>query len=388
MADISSHADIFASPVHGDAVGAVRSLAAGRLNATRRRVADVLSRAGKDEAARALVAFTPGRGSAWRPEMGLALLALRNDAPALAALQLAALHGGMGGSGVVEVDIDTPQWLYLDGWLEPIQGACRLAAGENKTTLHSDLGHATYVLSPEKNLVPAEAPGGPWRVFPSGGLAPRYVTVSGLRHSVEGFPWIEGPPPAPPATVTAPQERIDVIRAAWRLLLESAPLFAPWVASTAAGCLLLDRSGSHEAQSGSSYDHPGLIAIETPDDTAFCGELLVHECAHQHMLLYSMVAPFVQTGSDEVYYSPIKRAHRPIERVLSGAHAVGNMIVYYHALRRTTGLDAAAQDRFSVHQRWFDEDYRPALDQSKTLTETGQRFWRGVCNAVDSAARQ
>jgi len=388
MPDILSHADVFASPIHGDAVPAVRSLAAGRLQSTRRRVVEAVAQKGMEDAARSLRDFSPGRGSPWRPEMGRALLALRRDLHALAALELAALHAGMGGTGRVEVHIDEPEWLFLDGWLEPVRGACRLEARENTTTIHSELGEATYVLSPDKTLVPTKGSNGPWQVFPTGGLSPRYVTASGLYHSIEGFPWIEGPPPAPASPAIAVKNRIEMIHAGWRLILERTPIFAPWVASTAAGCLLVERGGEYAAQSGSCFDHPGLIAIQPPDDPVFCGELLVHECAHQHMLLYSMIAPLVEKGSDEVYHSPIKRAHRPIEKVLAGAHAVANMIVYYHVLKKTTGLDERAEVRFDIHQRWFAEDYRPALDQSKTLTPLGRRFWQSACSAVDAAARQ
>ena len=182
--------------------------------------------------------------------------------------------------------------------------------------------------------------------------------------------------------------RVASIHGGWQLIVEKAPIFGAWVASTAAGCLLLEPSGSHEAQSGSCYDHPGLIAIEPPSCPVFCGELLVHECSHQHMLVYTMVAPLVAPGSDESYYSPIKRAHRTIDRVLSGAHAVGNMILYYEELRRTTTLDARSQERFDQHRSWFAEDYRSALDQSKSLTPAGWNFWHSLRDAVDSAAQR
>jgi HEXXH motif-containing protein len=182
--------------------------------------------------------------------------------------------------------------------------------------------------------------------------------------------------------------RIETIHQGWQLILEHAPVYGLWVASTAAGCLLLDRSGTQVAQSGSSFDQPGLIAIEPPDCPVFCGELLVHECSHQQLLIYGMVAPTVSADSHEVCYSPIKRANRTIDQVLIAAHAVGNMILYYAALRRTMELDRLSCERFDLHRTWFAEDYRPALDRSESLTEAGRVLWDSLCHAVDCAMRQ
>jgi HEXXH motif-containing protein len=389
MMDIMSYATAFASPAGGEAAGIVRALATGRLNGTRRRVAAALADSGRQDAANSLLAFTTGTGSAWRPETGLALLAHREQSPGLAGLQLAAALGGAGGRGRMEVRTEEPQWLYLDGWLTPVGGRCGLTADGRSITIDSDLGSASSLVSGENRWAPSGSSAGPWIAYASGGLAPRYVAASGLRHSVEGFPWIAEAPPAvvtEQALTAAP--RIATIHRGWQLILDRAPMYGSWVASTAAGCLLLDPSGKHTAQSGSSYDHPGLIAIEPPDCPVFCGEILVHECAHQHLLIYGMVTPLVAAGSTEVYYSPIKRARRSIDRVLSGAHAIGNMILYYAALRRTMALDPSSQERFDRHCAWFAEDYRPALNQSESLTEPGRALWNSLCHAVDCALEQ
>ncbi len=152
--------------------------------------------------------------------------------------------------------------------------------------------------------------------------------------------------------------------------------------------MLIESDGKHAAQSGSSYDHPGLIAIEPPECPFFCGEILVHECSHRQLLIYTMVAPLVRPDTSETCYSPIKRATRSIDRVLTGAHAVGNMIIYYATLRQTTDLDLPSQERFEQHCKWFSQDYRPALDASQSLTEAGRTLWDSLCGAVDCALEQ
>jgi HEXXH motif-containing protein len=392
MTDMLSFAPAFASPDGGEAHGAVRALALARLNSTRRRIAAALESSSQPETAGALLGFTAGQGSAWRPETGLALQSLRSQVTPelstlrMAALQLAAACAGMGGSGSLEARVEVPQWLYLDGWLTPVNGRCSLTADGRSIQIKSELGSSGFFAPEQNRWSPAESPSGPWTAYASGGLAPRYVTASGLRHSVEGFPWISEPPPIDPAgRPDSADSRIGTIHEGWRRILEHTPVYGPWVASTAAGCLLLNPNGRRSAQSGSSYDHPGLIAIEPPDCPIFCGEILVHECSHQHLLVYGMVAPLVTPGSEEMSYSPIKRAHRTMDRVLTGGHAVGNMIIYYATLRQTSELDPASQERFDRHCTWFADDYRPALNQSKSLTEAGRALWNSLCHSVDSA---
>ena len=387
MTDITSYAKSFASPHGGDSMAAVSALSLARLNGTRKRIEGALAESGQEETASSMRSFLPGKGTAWRPVTGLALLAYRNQQHGLAGLQWAAAVAGMGGSGTVKARVENPQWLYLDGWLTAVRGDCILRGYGGAIIVESDLGSTTYRYSAGHRWSPAEDESGPWAVFGSGGLAPRYVAVTGIRHSVEGFPWISEPPQpgchAPHRGVA--NCSIASIEQGWQVIVKHAPVYGAWVADTAAGCLLIEANGTHTAKSGSSFDHPGLIAIEPPECPIFCGEILVHECSHQQLLVYTMAAPLVTRGTQEMYYSPIKRASRPIDRVLLGAHAVGNMIVYYATLRRTMQLDPQSQDRFDRHRQWFSEDYRPALDRSESLTKAGRELWAGVCESVDFA---
>jgi len=396
MTDLTSYAAAFATPQSADSLGAVRALALARLNTTRKRIVNGLVESGNGAPGEDLLSFAPGDGTAWRPETGLALVAYRNRQYGLAALQWAAASAGMGGRGRVRIRIDAPQWLYVDGALLPIAGECGVNADGDSVVIESDCGTHTLRATEDNRWLSTHDKSGPWAVFATGGLAPRYVTATGLRHSQEGFPWISAGAGGsagnqtdsgwPPNAV--PSRRIASIAQGWKTIVTHTPMYGGWVADTAVGCLLIEPSGTHTAQSGSSYDHPGLIAIEPPECPLFCGEILVHECSHQQLLIYSMVAPLVTRGTQEMYYSPIKRATRSIDRVLTGAHAVGNMIRYYAVLRQTTELDPQSQERFDRHCQWFAEDYRPAIDGSQSLTEAGRLLWTTLCQAVDTAMAQ
>lgn len=372
MTDIGSYAPSFASPWGGDSSGVVAALAMGRLESTRRIL-------GTSRGSEAVLAFAADGGNAWRPEIGLALLADSRGAHGLAALQfLLACHGNL------KVFLEQPEWLYFEGWLTPVQGRCIVARDARSATIDSALGSARFENREGHWSSPYQACG-PWSVYPSGGLAPRYAVVTGLRNSAEGFPWVCEQPHVLHRESAGSDPRVEVIHSAWQVILEHAPSYGLWVASTAAGCLLLEQEESRVAQSGSSFDYPGLIAIAPPDCPVFCGEILVHECSHQQLLVYGMLAPMVAADSKETAYSPIKRANRTIDRVLTGAHAVGNMILYYAELCRTMKLDAASRQRYQQHCDWFRDDYRQSLDRSESLTQAGRRLWNSLCVAVDDA---
>lgn len=367
-----------ACPFGGDTTGVIPALARGRLRSTRRRIVTVLGEKGVP-----LSRFGEGAESAWRPEVGLSLLALRKGRATEGALQLALGMAGAGGIGSVSLDLDVPAWLYFDGYLVAASGATTVrGAGDEVIIEVADT--LIRFQRPSTRWVAHAGPFGPWAVHGTDSVAPRYVTSSGIRHAVEGFPWVASSPD--PGLCAEPRvsdaSRIVFIREGWDLIVKAVPEYAYWVANTALGCLLLDESGTHEAQSGSSHDHPGLIAIEPPPSAAYCGELLVHECSHQHMLAYMMAVPLVTPGSIETSWSPIKRMDRTIDRVLTGGHAVGNMVLYYESLRRKAVLDNASHQRLELHRQWFEDDYAPTLEKSPVLTPIGKLFWSTLCAAV------
>jgi len=157
MTDLTSYAASFATPQSGDTLATVRALALARLNSTRKRIASVLLESGNESSGEDLVSFTPGGGTAWRPETGLALLAYRNQQYELAGLQWAAASAGMGGSGNVRIRIDTPQWLYLDGALLPVTGDCTLVADGDSLVIESDCGAHTFRVTGENLWSSTEA---------------------------------------------------------------------------------------------------------------------------------------------------------------------------------------------------------------------------------------
>ncbi len=57
-----------------------------------------------------------------------------------------AAYAGTGGLAA-EGRIDAPQWLYLDGWLTPVEGRCVLKSDGWAIRIESDLESVTYLAS-------------------------------------------------------------------------------------------------------------------------------------------------------------------------------------------------------------------------------------------------
>jgi len=378
-----AYAPLFASPHAGSSAEVVRKLARARLRGTRQRIARKLVDSGEVKAADALLAFVEGTESAWRPETGLSLLAYRNHSAAAGALQLVTALAASGGKGSLEVHVESPVSLYLDGSVIVADGVCSVSADGLTVAITSDRGRSIFVAA-ERCWAAVDDSVGPWRSQPSGTRAPRYVTATDFCGAVERFPWLATK--SQPATISpssATSKNVATICASGRLIAEKVPAYSSWITTTAVGCALLKPSGRGH-QSASSSEHPGLVAIEPPDCSIFCGEMLVHECSHQQLLAYAAFAPLVIPGSDETCYSPIKRARRPLLNVLFGGHAVGNMILYYAELQRSMDLDEASRGRFRAQRTWFARDYRTPLEQSQSLTGAGRLLWSRLCDTIDA----
>lgn len=386
---VHEKAAAFASPLSGDAAADIHSFTRGRRSATCRRIAEGLRGQGgsRAETAEQLLAFGTGKQRAWRPESGHALIAAREGNFAAAALQLAASFASSGGTGALSVDIDQPSGLYLDGWLGCVSGRCTLTADGTSVVVagavEARFERAGSYWRSTGGL------GGVWPTLSTDRVAPAYLIASDIWHGREGYPWTPEPPSAwRPAGPQVQTPDPSVIQQGWDLVLSAAPEYGLWIAQTTIGVLVVGPSGPNHLTSGSSPDHPGLIAMSMPHDAISCGEVLVHESSHQHLMILKIASPLVEHGSDEESYSPIKGLTRPIERVLIGAHAVGNMVIYHRLLEGRGASGPEAARRLAVLTEWFEADYRPALDQAKSLTASGQAVWRSLVSTVDAVHQE
>lgn len=102
------------------------------------------------------------------------------------------------------------------------------------------------------------------------------------------------------------------------------PAGAAWMARVLRGVVLVDtRDGS--TTSGSSSSHPGLVYVSHPIDDHHLAAQLIHECAHQYLACFNGYARLVRPDCADTFYSPFKRANRPLYNVLLALHAAVNI---------------------------------------------------------------
>ena len=124
--------------------------------------------------------------------------------------------------------------------------------------------------------------------------------------------------------------------------------------------------------SSSDARAPGVVRLSLAHDAATIGELLVHEATHAYVHLLEHAGP-VDDGSDAtLYYSPFKRAMRPIRAILLAFHAFANVALFYRALlRRNAPINRlAVQDTLAELEQHLYAVTTP-LRSTSALTDKG-----------------
>jgi HEXXH motif-containing protein len=153
---------------------------------------------------------------------------------------------------------------------------------------------------------------------------------------------------------------VDQLAGALALLREAAPQYHAWVL-----CLLKEvtptrRPNENMIASSSAPRRPGGIDIAAPASVTETAEMLVHECSHQFLYMVSWFGTLV-TEAARPHYSPLKRRERPLERIVLGYHAFGNVLLAYEQLR-AHGHAKALAPRYSVVSAYLDELVKPLVD--------------------------
>jgi HEXXH motif-containing protein len=110
-------------------------------------------------------------------------------------------------------------------------------------------------------------------------------------------------------------------------------------------------------------------------------EMLVHEASHQYYEIADWLAPLTNGTDTALYYSPFKRAERPIDRLLTAYHAFANVLLLYIQL---ANKDAHANYVKAEAQTLITQlrDTQAALERSPGLTVGGELLWRTLAVAL------
>ena len=382
MDELSLLAEDFACSTASNAPEIIGVLAGTRLAASRVRLSASLRRTGQDELAEALDALDPPEAVTWRPEIGLVESAGQS---AIGALQWAIASFACGQQGSFSTQLAGAGRVFLDGCLMEVEGSVSMFADGRTLVVQDARSHHVFQAyaggwTPCKDEGVQRA----WPVGRIGNDQRFYIVRTGVRNASHGFPWPDQELKPLPQVVdeTAMETVVRRIEAAHVLLARVSDEHLQWVRGGLAGYLLLAGPGLNDARAHGSSAFPGLLALDPPDDPVQCAELIVQEASRQYVAAFLMVAALLRENQEAAFYSPLKRSYETMGRVIIGAHAAGNVLLFQQHLARTRRLDKAAMDRRDMQRIWFESHYMCALDECTNLTVAGSRFWTRLRSSV------
>jgi hypothetical protein len=111
-------------------------------------------------------------------------------------------------------------------------------------------------------------------------------------------------------------------------LLELLPFFADWVRQVLRVTVFLSADPGI-TMSSSDDRNPSTVRLTVDGDPANGAELLVHECAHIYFSILERETCLTQGKDDRLYYSPFRKAKRPLRSILLAYHAFANVAMMY-----------------------------------------------------------
>lgn len=374
----------FVSPLRQCDTAMVEIAASHRLLLTRLEVIAALESTAASGSIEALSALTQGPHSTWRPEMGLALAGLRNGNASAAALQLFLAYAATGSHGSIELHINHPTSLYIDGYTPLVCGPCRLAAFNEELSLIC--GQELWRWRRENGrFIAFGESAGHTLVYHSKDFAPQYSIWIAQHQPHECLPWLpipltDAPRGEPAVSITKTRE---TIRDSLEFIGEFSSAHQSWIHSAIACYLLLDPAPPRLTQYFGFYENPGLAAVRSDCSLIECCESLISQSTYQHMLMYLTFDPLVLQGRNELQYSPCARIYRPVDELLCSMHILGNLILFSDRCLKNGAQPIELLKSRLMYRAIYLEEYRPMLQRAVSLSEAGLAFWQDLRDQVD-----
>jgi HEXXH motif-containing protein len=361
----------FASPFGGDAGATADWFAARAVDMTTEKIRELEGQRG---AGSPRVASPDGYRSAWRPELGVANLALRGpiDQPRLAAAraQLEILEYTALLRDTIELEIECPFKFRAFG-RQFDEGRLVIAGDQTGATVTESnggsvvfqpvchAGKATWVTSTDQLLAPTDWFG----VF---------ITTDKSWYNY----WIDQ------AFIDQGTGDLRAFRGVMCTLLKVIENYAPeykqWISMLVNEISPLPGLGAKGSNSNSFISFPGHIHLSVPYSVSSGIVTLVHESSHQYFQLLQWHTDFVTDDSVEVY-SILKNRRRPLVKLLLGYHAFVNALA---ALRLVSdrGFMEADLSRNLLHTEELVRGLQEGIEGEGLpyLTPLGTRFYASL----------
>lgn len=178
-----------------------------------------------------------------------------------------------------------------------------------------------------------------------------------------------------------PEGLVEELAEAVTVIREHAPQFAPWIGNVLRYIIPV-RAPRGMIRSASGAEDPGVIEMSFGCAPVAIAEMLVHECAHQYYHLLSRVRA-IDDGSDAtLYYSPVRRTGRPIDKIVLAYHAFANVLLFYRACQRSGLRDRGyceSNARALLPQL---RQLETALHATRALTDIGTSLWAPLAERI------
>jgi HEXXH motif-containing protein len=195
------------------------------------------------------------------------------------------------------------------------------------------------------------------------------------RRDVTILPKLPFDVPLPDGCAAAPSDPTDATRArlaeAFELLARVTPFFVPWI-DRSVRALVPVTTPPGTATSSSFEDLPGVVALSDGSSVMMRADALVHEASHQHVHFLEQLGPVDDGTDEELYWSPARRAHRPIGKILLAYHAFVNVLRFWETCLAAGEGDADRCARMVSSYRQCCEELRRPLETTRALTPIGR----------------
>jgi HEXXH motif-containing protein len=200
-----------------------------------------------------------------------------------------------------------------------------------------------------------------------------FVNAAALDHRDDGV--------IPCPLIDVDNEVLASWKTAFDLIRRVSPQYRLWVARLIRFIIPLDAQPGAMVN-GSQGHRWGEVHMSSKLDPLMHAEMLVHEASHQHYFLVQSLGP-VSDGTDPtMYYSPLVREQRPVERILLAYHAVANILLFYDDYEAAGGEITPFFTRNRAQLRAELEELAPPLRTNRGLTGIGHAMWQPLDAAL------
>lgn len=168
---------------------------------------------------------------------------------------------------------------------------------------------------------------------------------------------------------------------AFDLLARCSPRYAEWVSSVVRYVTPLSAPSGQLGSSSSPWEC-GLVALTHTPHSVAVAEMLVHEASHQIFFLAKRLGPMDDGKDDALYFSPMARQLRHIERILLAYHALGNIVLMYEDVARFDSNQTVHCQKQIEKSAPKIIEMEKILSQTKSLTKIGDAIYEPLRKEV------